>query len=70
MIGEGPGSPLLFRSQSQPQPQAPAPGSRLLFRSQPQPQAPGTYIYLGILPYFAFSTLYDPEAKIIGLKAR
>jgi hypothetical protein len=69
-IGEGPGSPLLFRSQPQPPAPAPAPGSGLRFRSRPQPQAPGTTIYLGILPYFAFSALYDPEAKIIGLKAR
>ena len=27
-------------------------------------------VAIGILPYFDFSTLYDPEAKIIGLKAR
>jgi hypothetical protein len=44
------------------------PGSRLSFRVQPR--APGARIFLGILPYFAFSVLYEPEAKTIGLKGR
>lgn len=44
------------------------PGARLSFR--PQPRAPGARIYLGIIPYFAFSALYDPDAKVVGLKAR
>jgi hypothetical protein len=44
------------------------PGSYLSFR--PQPRAPGPRIMLGILPYFSFSALYDPDAKMVGLKAR
>ncbi len=44
------------------------PGSRMSVR--PEPRAPGARIYLGILPYFAYSVLYDPAAKAVGLKAR
>ncbi|MGZ3344652.1 MAG: hypothetical protein ACXU82_08445 [Caulobacteraceae bacterium] len=44
------------------------PGTRLSFRAPPR--RPETHIYLGIMPYFAFSTLYDPAARTIGLKAR
>lgn len=44
------------------------PGARMSFR-EPQ-RIRDAHIYLGILPYFLFSTLYDPEAKTVGLKAR
>jgi hypothetical protein len=44
------------------------PGSRFKFRTQPG--TPGAQILLGTLPYYAFSVLYDPESKTVGLKAR
>jgi hypothetical protein len=44
------------------------PGSRLKF--SPQPGAPGVQILLGTIPYYAFSVLYDPAARTVGLKAR
>lgn len=31
---------------------------------------PGTVIYAGLMPYFAFSVLYDPEAGAVALKPR
>ena len=30
----------------------------------------GSHIYAGLIPYFAFSVLYDPEHRLIGLKPR
>lgn len=44
------------------------PGARITIRSEPR--ARGSRIFLGILPYFAFSVLYDPKARIIALKPR
>lgn len=44
------------------------PGAHVAIRHEPRAQ--GARVFLGILPYFAFSALYDPEARAIGLKAR
>jgi hypothetical protein len=44
------------------------PGARVTIRSEPR--ARGSHIFLGILPYFAFSVLYDPHGKSIALKPR
>jgi hypothetical protein len=46
------------------------PGARLSFRAPPPRRPSASNIYLGILPYFVFSTLYEPEARSVGLKAR
>jgi hypothetical protein len=34
------------------------------------PRAGGPHIYAGVIPYFAFSVLYDPERHAIGLRPR
>jgi len=34
------------------------------------PMVDGPHLYAGLIPYFAFSVLYDPEHGVIGLKAR
>lgn len=44
------------------------PGARVTIRSEPRSRL--TRLYFGILPYYAFSVLYDPQAKAIGLKPR
>lgn len=40
--------------------------SYLAFEERPRIQ--GTVIYSGLLPYFGFSVLYDPEHGEVGLK--
>jgi hypothetical protein len=40
------------------------------FTVEVEPRAPAPRLFMGILPYFVFSTLYDPQAGTIGLKAR
>jgi hypothetical protein len=45
-----------------------AQASRLEFRQQATPK--GTVIYSGLMPYFAFSVLYDPGEGELGFKAR
>jgi hypothetical protein len=44
------------------------PGTRLTTLERPRLRAPR--LLLGILPYYAFSVLYDPQAQIVGLKTR
>jgi hypothetical protein len=44
------------------------PGSN--FRIRHEPRAQGTTVALGIIPYFVFSALCDPQAKAVGLKTR
>jgi hypothetical protein len=40
------------------------------FSVQTRPRLRSTQLMLGLSPYYAFSVLYDPEAKTVGLKAR
>lgn len=40
------------------------------FRVEEEPRAPQTRLFSGLLPYFAFSVLYDPAAAQVGLKPR
>jgi hypothetical protein len=46
------------------------PGARLSFRPPPPRRPSASHIYLGIIPYFVFSALYEPEAGRVGLKPR
>jgi len=43
-------------------------GSRVLFKSSDR--ISGVAIHAGVLPYLAFSVLYDPQQGLIGLKPR
>lgn len=45
------------------------PGTHMTMRSQPNGPAEA-HIFLGILPYFVFSALYNPGVETVGLKAR
>ncbi len=40
------------------------------FASEARPQARSPRLFVGIMPYFAFSVLYDPGQGMIGLKPR
>jgi hypothetical protein len=44
------------------------PGTRLTILERPRARNPR--LILGVLPYYAFSVLYDPQARTVGLKAR